>query len=131
MRWQLGGATGMFTRVTDDLSAALVGVVDGAASPTLLVMAAVVVYKGIRTNGLMGVFGRAAAALLLMLAALYLVYGVLAPERFSIAHWAAHTERSWNALMLTTGQTMAGYYLAALAGVALVFAVKSLLHRHD
>ena len=121
----------MFERVTDDLGAALVGVVDGAALPTLLVMAAVVIFKGIRTNGLTGVFGRSAAALLLMLGALYVVYGVLAPERFTLGHWAEHTERSWNTLMLTTGQTMVGYYLVALVGVALVFAVKSLLHRHD
>ena len=122
---------GMFTRVMDDLGAALVGVVDGAALPTLLVMAAVVVFKGIRTNGLAGVFGRSAAALLLMLALLYVVYGVMAPERFSLTHWAAHTERSWNTVMMTTGQTMVGYYLVALVGVAIVFAVKSLLHRHD
>lgn len=121
----------MFSRVTDDLGAALVGVVDGAALPTLIVMAAVVIFKGIRTNALLGVFGRSAAALLLMLVALYLVHGVMAPERFSLSHWAAHTEASWNTVMMTTGQTMVGYYLAALVGVAIVFAVKSLLHRHQ
>ena len=121
----------MFGRIMDDMGTALTGVVDGAALPTLLVMAAAVIFKGIRTRGLTGVFGRSAAALLLMLALLYVVYGVLAPERFTLAHWAAHTEASWSAVMGTTGLTMVGYYLVALVGVAAVFAVKSLLHRHD
>ena len=115
----------------DDMGGALAGVVDGAALPTLLVMAAAVVFKGIRTQAITGVFGRSAAALLLMLALLYVVYGVLPDGRFSLAHWAAHTEASWTTVMSTTGQTMVGYYLVALVGVAIVFAVKSLLHRHE
>ena len=121
----------MIDRVLDDMGAALTGVVDGAALPTLLVMGAAVVFKGIRTQALFGVFGRSAAALLLMLALLYVVHGVLPEGRFSLAHWAAHTEASWAAVMGTTGRTMVGYYLVALTGVAAVFAVKSLLHRHE
>lgn len=121
----------MFGRVFDDMGAALTGVVQGAAVPTLIVIAAVILFKGLRTRTLPGVFGRAAAALMLMLALLYIVYGFIPATRFSLAGWAAHTEASWNTVMTTTGLTMMGYYLVALVGVAIVFAVKSLLHRHD
>ena len=121
----------MFGRVIGDMGDALTGVVHGAALPTLIVMALVVIFKGIRTEAVTGVFGRSAAALILMLAALYLVYGFLPEGRFSLGHWAAHTEASWNTVMGMTGQTMIGFYLVALVGVAIVFAVKSLLHRRQ
>ena len=120
----------MLGTVLEDLTNALLGVIDGAALPTLLIMGAVVVFKGVRTNGLGGVFGRAAAALLLMLVALYVVHGALAPERFMLVHWGTHTERSWRAVMDMTGQGMLGYYLFALVGVSAVFGIKQLLHRH-
>ena len=125
------GARAVLDRITSDMGAALMGVVDGAALPTLLVMGAAVLFKGLRTQGITGVFGRSAAALLLMLAGLYLVYGLLAPERFTLSHWAAHTEASWSTVMGATGLTMVGYYMVALVGVALVYAVKSLLHKHE
>lgn len=120
----------MFGMILDDMGQALMSVVDNAAVPSLLVMAAAVIFKGIRTQAITGVFGRSAAALLLMLAGLYVVYGFLPSTRFSLSGWAEHTARSWDTVMATTGQTMVGYYLVALVGVAIVFVVKSLLHRH-
>lgn len=114
------GGLFMLDMILNDLMDGFSSVVSGNGTFTLLILAAVALFSGMRMNGLGELPGKTAQSLLIFGAGLFAYEGLMSPERLTLQNWESAAMNSWDGLMGLEGQTLVGYgatFLLALTGV--------------
>ena len=110
----------MLQIMMDDLANGFSNVVTGNSPITLVILAAVALFSGLRMNGLGDVFGKTGQSLLVFGAGLFAYNGLVSPDRLTLGHWESTALNSWHDLMGLEGLTLVGYgatFLLALIGI--------------
>ncbi len=115
--------------ISDDLLAALSNALSADPVTVLLPLAIVAIAQGLRAGGVGEVFAKAWTGLAWLGLLHVLLQGLLSRARFDPGMWRWQFGKAWDDLLGLRVMEILGFWLLLLAGIMLIFVIRSLLRR--